>query len=505
MAGGEYTLDIPPGINSDDTSYSATGRWTDGSNVRFRLGKPQVIGGWQRMYSSYVLPGPPRCVFAYNLSTGGRRIIYGTSTNLYSTTSIINPGSLGLSLGGNTAYAWALGSWGDDLIALPYRVAADDGFPSGGLYRSSPPLGALTLIAGAPLYANWMIVTPERQILMIGTQEEVSGLYNPLCIRGCDIEDYTDWTTSPTNNAFEYILEGTGRVRGGCMVGSYVAIWTSTALHLGQFIGDPGQTYRFEKVAEDCGLLNPRCVAITATAVYWLGVDLRIYRWAGPGSVPERLPCPVLKDLQDNADVSNGISSLREKYFACRVSRFDEVWFFYQDDRDATSVTRYIAFNEKEGVWFKGSLPWEEMACSAAFNSYVFDQNMDTDVIAIARTGEIYRAETGTSAAGSALTWSLTSADFYVGNGDREVEVQTIFPDFEAQTGNVSVTLYGKRRPQSTATTKGPYTLATTATKKDTRLSGNLISVKFSSAGSTSSFMRLGKPRFSFKLKGSRP
>src|SRR5687768_16705859 len=35
----------PPGLNSDDTTFSAEGRWADASNVRFYNGKPQVIGG----------------------------------------------------------------------------------------------------------------------------------------------------------------------------------------------------------------------------------------------------------------------------------------------------------------------------------------------------------------------------------------------------------------------------------------------------------------------------
>ena len=42
-------LDLAPGLNGDDTSFSANGRWADGSNVRFRLGRPQVIGGWEAL------------------------------------------------------------------------------------------------------------------------------------------------------------------------------------------------------------------------------------------------------------------------------------------------------------------------------------------------------------------------------------------------------------------------------------------------------------------------
>lgn len=39
-------LAIRPGINKDNTRYSADGMWADGDKVRFRIGLPEKIGGW---------------------------------------------------------------------------------------------------------------------------------------------------------------------------------------------------------------------------------------------------------------------------------------------------------------------------------------------------------------------------------------------------------------------------------------------------------------------------
>lgn len=39
-------LAIRPGINKDNTRYSAAGMWADGDKVRFRIGLPEKIGGW---------------------------------------------------------------------------------------------------------------------------------------------------------------------------------------------------------------------------------------------------------------------------------------------------------------------------------------------------------------------------------------------------------------------------------------------------------------------------
>ena len=42
-------LRIPPGLNADDTTYSAAGRWADCNCVRFDRDLPQTIGGWESL------------------------------------------------------------------------------------------------------------------------------------------------------------------------------------------------------------------------------------------------------------------------------------------------------------------------------------------------------------------------------------------------------------------------------------------------------------------------
>ena len=54
-----FTLDPPPGLAADDTSFAAAGRWADASNVRFWRGRAQVIGGWERLHPGR-LAGPCR-------------------------------------------------------------------------------------------------------------------------------------------------------------------------------------------------------------------------------------------------------------------------------------------------------------------------------------------------------------------------------------------------------------------------------------------------------------
>ena len=37
-----------PGINKEGTNYSNEGGWFDADKVRFRKGRPERIGGWEK-------------------------------------------------------------------------------------------------------------------------------------------------------------------------------------------------------------------------------------------------------------------------------------------------------------------------------------------------------------------------------------------------------------------------------------------------------------------------
>lgn len=75
------SFDIPPGLNGDDTTYAAAGRWADASNVRFYRGRPQVIGGWESLTTD-LLTGVCRNVFNWSDNDGSLNIAFGTHSAL---------------------------------------------------------------------------------------------------------------------------------------------------------------------------------------------------------------------------------------------------------------------------------------------------------------------------------------------------------------------------------------------------------------------------------------
>jgi len=489
-------LSPPPGLNSDDTTFSAAGRWADGNNVRFWNGRPQVIGGTESLGTlAGSLPITAILIF---IRSGAIKAAYATrggSPKLY-VGSLDAPDDETPSGLGNTN-DWALVPWGDTLLACP----------SGGTLYEQSGTSTATEVTQAPNQITWMLTTPERQVLACGCNEESSGTFNGLCIRGSDIEDYTDWTTAADNNAFEHILESSGSIVAARLIGQYVAVWTTSDLFIGQFIGDPGQAYRFDKVGENCGLAGPQAVVVHNQTAYWMGIDLCPRTWT-PGDVPKQMPCPISKDFINNTSLT-----ARGRIVASVNPRFNEIRFDYPDGRTSFPVTsgrnnRYIAVSLTDGSWHRGIGGFDALTNSPILSSTTTSY-ADVPTIIGARTTEILLHETGTlewgstNATGLLMAPYIQSADQYLDNSQRRMMIRSVLPDFEDQAGDILLTLFVRDRPQSPATTKGPHTLTTATTKKDFRASGKIVSAKFGGSA-TSLYFRMGKPMFDVVPMGER-
>ena len=75
-------LQFRPGINRDITSYSNEGGWVDCDKVRFRLGYPEVIGGWEK-YSQNTYLGTARALFNWVALDGSDFLGVGTNLKYY--------------------------------------------------------------------------------------------------------------------------------------------------------------------------------------------------------------------------------------------------------------------------------------------------------------------------------------------------------------------------------------------------------------------------------------
>ena len=66
-----------PGIDKQDTSVGATGRWVDSDLTRFRYGLPEKIGGWSSLLTDTIV-GVARKQHSFVDKDGNRYVSIGT-------------------------------------------------------------------------------------------------------------------------------------------------------------------------------------------------------------------------------------------------------------------------------------------------------------------------------------------------------------------------------------------------------------------------------------------
>lgn len=385
---------------------------------------------------------------------------------------------------------WSLASYGESLMANPR---------GGTIYwwQNDTAQRAAALL-NAPAQVVFTLVTPQRQVLAFGCNEELSGVFNPMCIRGSDIEDPENWTTSTSTNAFEQILEGGGRLVGARINAYGIFVWTDTALYQATFLGDPGQTYRFDKLGSNCGLIGPNAAVVAGQVAYWIGQDRQFYSCV-LGGVPQIIPSPVQREFVDNLALGQ-----QDKIVASSIAQYGEIWWHYPDVRDMVTTTtdgmipglensRYMSLSYIGQGWARGTLS------RTAF----VDASPATSPIGIDYDGASFYHERGQYANGSAINWFIESADYYLGEADNTLEIQGVWPDFEDQVGAIQMTMTTRLYPQGNEYVRGPYSISPNRGRRDFRASGRVARVRIAS-NSAPSYARLGKLEFDAQRRGLR-
>lgn len=480
-------LDLPPGLFSDDTTFAKMGRWATGSNIRFFQGRPETIGGVTTAISNvtqdvnkllaYTVSGTLNIAIAGQ--TLERAAIGGSPTD-------ITPAS-----GWNTTSRHCLDMWGDELLASC----------SGGKLFVSVAGAQATEITQSPDAITCMLVTKTRQVMALGCNEESGGTFNGRCIRFSNIEDYTDWTTSATNNAGEVILPGQQNIVGGCRLGEYIAVWTTGALFLGTFLGDPAQPWDFQRVAS-IGMEGMDAFAVAGDTVYWISPDRRIFYYM-PGGSPTEIPCPISREFEADGAWSNGPANSSASVVVNR--RYSEVWFF-----PPSLVTNAYIYHLNESsqnpVWSKIHIENLIGGTTLFAPAMIDDPLTKTAGVATTMLGFLHTISAGrvirwVDVAGTAPgSFTLSSADMYIDEARRRVMAKRFVPDFETQSGSVTLAIAAKDRPQSSASSTS-YTITTSETVEYFRKSGMIFAFTFSG---TSIRCRLGKPTLDCVTIGER-
>ena len=503
-----FAPEIPPGLNSDDTAFSASPAWADCNNARFRLGRPQATAGWESVIGD-LLTGVCRSVFAWTDNGNVLNLGFGTHSALMlyqggalydiTPTSGFTPGQIDGT--GSTGYgtgAYGAGGYGEpsttDYFPLTWSQAA-----LGQTLLASPRNQTIfqwsnntavkaAALTNAPANVTYMIVARDF-VFALGCNQEVSGTFNPLCIRHSDVRGPTGWSTVATSSSTsrEYILPGGGRIVAGREIGRSILVWTNHSLYLGTYVGSVNKVWQFDKVGDKCGLIGPGAAVVKDSTAYWISPDRQFHSYTVGGMVSS-IPCPIRESFADNLAASQG-----DKIIASTIAEYGEVRWDYPDSRDGYENSRYITLcveGPDSGAWSRGDVARTAMV-DAGPSAYPCGTTYE---------GNIYWHEKGNSADGSALAGYIETSDIYL-DTNRSSLVRGCWPDVSEQTGPWYLTLTTRDKPQGTGTTFGPYAMAPDEDKLDFKASGRLVRVKFS-WNSSPAGGRLGVPSFDVKQRG---
>ena len=395
---------------------------------------------------------------------------------------------------------WSLDNWGEDVLVQKFDGSIYYWDTSAGL---SSNLASRTNVSNAPTKSRFMIVSgDDRHVICFGTETTIgtTSTQDNMFIRWSDQESTSDWTPTSTNTAGSQRLTSGNKINAAVRSRGAVLVWTDTALYQMQFIGPPF-TFGFKQLGSNCGAVGINAAVDVSGISYWMGND-SFFRFDG---AVKKIPCSVQDYVFDDINV-NATGDV----FCASNSDFNEVMWFYPSG-NSLQIDRHVTFNYAENLWYTGSLSRSTWADRSVYsNPYAteFDSSDTTATISTIygnKAGRtfVYAHEEGVNDAGSAMTAYIESGDIDIADGDNFMSISRFIPDFKNQVGEVDVTVKSRPYPATTQTTHGPFAIATTTTKQDTRIRGRQLALRVSSDAVDDKW-RYGTLRFDGKPDGMR-
>lgn len=401
---------------------------------------------------------------------------------------------------------WSQSNFGEDLFfahrgGVPYYWDASSGVTTRAVTVSS--LGGASDV---PTIVNLAFVSDIfRFAFCFGANDFGSSALDPMLIRWSDQEDVANWTPAATNQAGSLRLSEGTEIIDAIQARQEVLVWTDSALYGLQYLGAP-EVWGAQLLGSNLTIASPNAAVYSGNIAYWMGTN-KFYYYDG---TVKTLPCEVRSYVFDDFNQEQA-----DQVVCGSNEQFDEIWWFYCS-AEATQNDRYVVYNYVENVWYYGTMSrsaWidsdlRDYPIAATFsNNLVLQENGVDD------------NETGTP---TAVTATITSAQFDLDDGDRFMLINRMLPDmtFEGSTADspaATMTLNplensgsGRYDPASVGGNSSA-TVTRTATvpveaftgQVYTRVRGRQMSIKIESTelGVT---WKLGAPRMDMRPDGRR-
>ncbi|MBW3099191.1 hypothetical protein [Pseudohoeflea coraliihabitans] len=375
--------------------------------------------------------------------------------------------------------SWALDPYGEDLVVNPL----DGGIY---IYDSSAGVQRPTLLSNAPAVSRYAFVTGERYIFALGCTT-IAGSQDNMTVRWPDVEDNTDWTPSSTNTANERKLQGGTRLMAGSSLGDGLAlVWSDAACFRFQYTGS-NEVYASNKIADHCGLVGPLAFTAANGQAFWMGAG---EFWMYAGFVQ---PIPNAQDVSDW--VYRNINTTHiSKSFCLYNPLFNEVWFVFPTGV-ATEPDTYVHVNLDTFAWTPGT--WDRSSAAQYWTGERRPVMFGTD-------GYVYLHDVSTNPDedSSAMEAYIELGATDIQGGNSSVDIFGFVPDFQRQTGDMTLYIWGRDHPRDSDFMTDTVTIESSDKLVDTRCAGRQFGFKLTTNTLGGDF-RLGKSALEVSGAGS--
>lgn len=478
-------LIFEPGLFANRSRRASRQRWVDGNFVRFRDSVPESMGGWKSLHPvGAAITGRPCGALSWRPNSQlGRYAVFGTHSHAFlfdggSVSDItpvdltvglidaVNGAGYGVGLYGASAYGtertitgqvigaanWTFDLFGETLLGC---------YDSDGKIRefTAGTDAKLTTIDAAPT-ALAMCVTAERHVMAFGCDN------NPRLIQWSDREDYDEWTPASTNRAGGYEMQVYSPFQCALRVrGSVLAMTQSEVVLLQPTFN--ALVYSRETNSEACGVAGPRAACRVTDqggeVAMWMDVD-GFYVFDG---LVRRLPC----ELHDY--VFGDINLVQRSKFEVSTNvEFQEVRFSYCSAA-SKEIDRCVVLSLSNGAWSKANV---ERTCW--LDRKIFPRPMALDA-----AGHLFEHETGYTADGAPIDSFVVSHPLMLGTGRTFIDIGAFWPDLDATSQPVDITLTGREYAGDVDQIFGPQRCARTTEKVDFYVSAREVDVRIAGTG----------------------
>ena len=369
------------------------------------------------------------------------------------------------------ARTWSIDQWGQYLLAQ---------VRGGNLYEWQLDNTARALVvSNAPTSNNAMFVTEEKHCVILGAGGD------PMKVEWSDQDGNTVWTATDQNTAGGRRLVGGskllfgGRARRTNLIFSNTSVWSMT------FLGGVGTgIFSFDQVAAGgSGIISPNAAAEIDGIFFWMGKN-GFYMFDG---VVRRIP--NAEDIE--RFVLDNLAAVGDSQIYCVPNiLFNEIWWFYATSGENS---RYVKVNMKDWSWDVGAL-----ARTAGV-----DRDAFTLPIMTSDDRYLMDHESGTDDDGSAMNEFIESAPWDLADGETEMDIEQLWPDFHTITGTILVSMLTKPYPQGTELEENQSSITSSTETVDVRASGRQAAYKIQSTA-TGTHWRAGTLKLLLSPAGQR-